>query len=266
MNNILYATISLGGMGLLLGLALAVCGKIFEVKVDERVPLIMEALPSANCGGCGYAGCSAYANAVVEGKAALTLCSAGGQECVDQISKIMGVAAEKAVRMTARVRCVGTDKQAINKYFYDGEHDCVSASRLGGGPKACASGCLGYGTCVSACKFDAIVMESGVAVIDESKCTGCGACVKSCPKKVIAMLPHASKVYVGCANTEKGGVVKNQCAIGCIGCRLCAKSCEAEAITIANNLATVDPEKCTNCRKCLEVCPKRVVRLRKLTK
>ncbi len=260
--NIVQAGAWLGAMGLAFGVTLGICAKYFAVETDERLPNILDALPMANCGGCGYAGCSAYATAVVSGKAAINLCNAGGQACADRLGAIMGVAVERQERQTARVMCAGTGNNAVNKYNYDGEPDCVSASMLGGGYKACTSGCLGFGNCVKACVFDAISIKDGVAVVNENNCTACGQCVKKCPKGIIALTPYDSKVYVACSNKEKGVVVKNECAVGCIACRLCVKNCPNGAITIENNLAKVDPTKCDDCRKCLEVCPKRIIRLR----
>ncbi len=262
--NILSATLSLSGLGLFLGVLLAVCAKVFEVHVDPRVTEITEALPGANCGGCGFSGCAAYANAVVGGGAPITACTVAEQSAIDQIAGIMGMESAAAVKQVARVMCAGSTQQALNKYFYDGAHDCVSASRLGGGPKQCTYGCLGYGTCKAVCMFDAIEISDGIAYINEDKCTGCGRCAEMCPKHVIQIMPRSCKVYVACNNMDKGGVVKNMCNVGCIGCKICEKNCEFQAITVNNNLAHIDANKCDNCRKCVEVCPKRVTKIRKV--
>jgi len=175
--DVLIPTAIVGGVGLLAGLGLSVASKKFEVKVDERVGLVREVLPGANCGACGQTGCDAFAEAVVEGKCKPNGCPVGGQEVADKIGEILGVKAEAAVAKVARVMCSGTYEACKQKYEYSGIEDCAAASVLFGGPSGCSYGCVGMGNCVRACPFDAIVLVNGVARVVESRCKACEMCV-----------------------------------------------------------------------------------------
>ncbi len=259
MMDILFPVILIGGMGLVFGVLLAVAAKAFAVKVDERIPKITEALPGANCGGCGYAGCAAYAAAIVKGEAKTNCCPSGGSAVAAKIAEIMGVDALDVVPMVARVMCSGTTDCAKTKYIYSGEMDCHSAMKLGGGPKLCSYGCIGLGSCIKACSNDAISIQNGVAVIDKDKCGACGQCVVECPKHIIELVRADVSYAVTCSSKDKGKKVRAVCSTGCIGCGICAKNCLAEAITIENNLAKIDPEKCANCGMCAEKCPQKVI-------
>ncbi|MBR5153167.1 MAG: RnfABCDGE type electron transport complex subunit B [Clostridia bacterium] len=259
MNQILLAVLIIGGMGLLFGALLGIAGKLFAVKVDERVPMILEILPGANCGGCGYAGCSAYANALAEGGVRPNMCPVGGTDAAEKISQILGVENDDKEKLVARVLCNGTPERALQKYIFDGPMDCYSANRLGGGEKICPHGCLGFGSCVKVCQFDAISIQNGVAVVDVEKCVACGACAKECPKKIIKILPAKSKYTITCKSVEKGKVTRHDCIVGCIGCGICAKNCPQEAITVKDNLAAIDPLKCINCGICMEKCPQHAI-------
>ncbi|MBQ3115180.1 MAG: RnfABCDGE type electron transport complex subunit B [Clostridia bacterium] len=257
---ILYAGITLGGIGLLCGLLLAVASKYLTVEVDERIEQINELLPGANCGGCGYAGCGAYATAVVEGNAPVDACVVCGNEVIKKISELIGVKAQGKEHKVAKVLCFGTTECAKNRYIYEGICDCDAAARLGGGFKACAYGCLGLGNCAKICPFDAIAIEDGVANVNPDKCTGCGKCTAVCPKNVIVLIPKTAKYYVSCASKNKGAEMKDKCSSGCIGCKICEKNCSAGAILVENNLAEIDYDKCTNCGLCAEKCPKKIIR------
>jgi len=260
-NGIIYAVLVLGITGAVFGLLLAVASRVFAVEVDERQEQIQECLPGANCGGCGYAGCAAYAAAIVGEGAPVTACAAGGAEVAAKIADIMGVAAGDMQRTVAHVCCSGTDEAAEKKFLYCGLDDCNAAMRLGGGqgPQVCPHGCMGLGTCVKACKFDAIHVIDGVAVVDREKCTGCMACRNACPKHIIAAVPYEAEVTVNCASTQKGAVVRHACQVGCIGCRLCEKACEFDAIHVTDNLAAIDYDKCTGCSKCAAKCPRHII-------
>lgn len=255
MSGILTAVIIVGGMGILFGILLGVASKIFAVKVDEKVPLIVEVLPGANCGGCGFAGCNAYATAIAEGKAKPNLCPVGGAKATEKISEILGVKAEVQDRIVATVMCNGTCDNAAVKYKFDGEADCYVAAHLGGGGKVCSSGCLGLGNCVKVCRFGAMSIVDGVAKVDREKCLGCGMCVKECPKQIIKLVKYKNKFAVLCQSKEKGKDTKKACSVGCIGCGICAKNCPKEAITIENNHAVIDEEKCVSCGICESKCP-----------
>ena len=258
MKEILYAVLVLGVMGALLGGVLAIASKVFAVKVDERLPKLTEALPGANCGGCGFAGCGAYAQAVLDGKAPIGLCAAGGAEAAKKMSEIMGVQAVEVEKTVAMVKCRG--KNHLAKGVYDGIADCRSAMFVtGNGPTACPSGCLGFGTCVSVCKFDAIHIVEGVARVDADKCTGCMQCVQVCPRKVIVPVSYDADIIVACSNHERGALTRKVCDVGCIGCHLCERQCDYDAIHVLHNLATIDYNKCVSCGRCAAVCPRHLI-------
>ncbi len=261
MMNIIYPVAVLSIMGAAFGLLLAIAAKVFSVEVDEREELIIGVLPGANCGGCGFPGCSGYAAAVVAGNAPVNKCAAGGQAVASQIAEIMGQEAGEMQRMVALVRCSGTEGHRATKFDYSGIDDCVAAMRLGGnqGPIQCVNGCIGLGTCVKACKFDAIHIVDGIAKVDHEKCTGCLACATACPKKIIGEVPYDANVTVPCGATAKGAVTRKQCDYGCIGCKICEKTCEFDAIHVVDNHAYIDYSKCTGCGKCAEKCPRKII-------
>lgn len=247
------------GLGLLMGALLALASKLFAVKKDEKAEAIKECLPGANCGGCGYSGCDAYAAAVSSGDAPVNKCSVGGAEAASKIAQIMGVDAGEQVRMRAQVMCSGTGEYAKKKYIYEGIDDCVAASKIGGGDKMCKNGCIGLGTCVRACPFDAIVVEDGVAAVDYSKCKGCGICVSACPKGIIKLIPFDAKHWVGCMSVDDGKNTRKVCDVGCISCKICQKNCPAGAINVDNFVASIDYDKCTGCDICTDKCPRHII-------
>ncbi|NDL67953.1 RnfABCDGE type electron transport complex subunit B [Clostridiales bacterium F-3ap] len=256
MNNIIFPALSLGGLGLLFGLGLGFAAKKFAVQVNPLVPKVRDALPGANCGGCGFAGCDAFAKAVVDGHAPLNGCPVGGGECATAIAAIMGMEVKQTAKTVAYVKCNGTCDKAKEKYVYEGVMDCVSANMLQGkGSKACEYGCLGLGSCIKACQFGAIDIVDGVAVILPEKCVACGMCVSACPKNLIEIVPDAMKVRVACSSFDKGKSVKDNCAVGCISCGLCQKNCPYDAIHVNNGLAKVDYDKCVQCGICVDKCP-----------
>ena len=258
MQNVLYAIAVLGGMGAIFGLVLAIASKVFAVKTDERLEPLIEALPGANCGGCGFSGCAGYAQAVLEGKARIGKCAAGGKECADAMAKIMGQEPVEMERMVAVVMCSGVD--AVPKGVYEGLHDCISASRVAGkGPMLCEYGCLGFGNCVERCKFGALSIVGGRAHVDREKCTGCMSCITVCPRHIIQAVPYSAPVTVPCSSTAKGPIVLKACGNGCIGCMKCVKTCEHDAIAVADGLARIDYAKCIGCGKCAEACPRHII-------
>lgn len=259
MNEIIIPVAIVGGTGLLFGCLLAFASIIFKVTKDDRIEMIEEALPGANCGACGFAGCSAYAAAVVEQGASVSCCSVGKDPVAKKIAAIMGKTAEKVEPKTAKVMCAGTCGIAEDKYEYAGIADCVAAAKLAGGAKTCPNGCLGLGSCISVCKFGAISIRDGIAFIDENKCTACGQCLKKCPKHIIAFVPASNKVWVPCMNTEKGAQTNKYCKTGCIGCKICEKSCPSDAIKVIDNHAVIDYEKCISCGLCADKCPKKLI-------
>ena len=266
--EIVIAIAVLGALGLVFGLVLAAASKIFYVETDPRLEALNATLPGANCGGCGYAGCGGYAEAVLKGDAPIGNCASGGNECAMAMAQIMGVKAETVVRKVALVRCSGhrsVDESgkamgARQKGEYEGFKDCLAASKVGGrGPLVCKFGCLGFGNCTKACKYDAIHIVDGVAQVDKEKCTGCMACAQACPRDLIIPVEYDRHVIIACASHAKGAVTVRGCTQGCIGCGLCTKICPEEAITVDSNLAVIDYSKCTSCGLCAQVCPKHLI-------
>jgi len=270
MESILYAIAILGGLGLIFGTVLAIASKVFYVETDPRLDKLNECLPGANCGGCGYAGCGGYAEAVLNGEAPIGRCASGGNECAQEMAAIMGVEAAEVTRKVALVRCSGEKsydkdgnltKGARVKAEYEGFHDCLAASKVGGnGPLSCKFGCLGYGSCVKACKYGAMSVVNGVAKVDEDLCVGCMACATACPRNLIVAVEPDRNVVIACASLAKGAVTTRGCTVGCIGCSLCKKICPKDAITIERNLARIDYSKCDNCGLCATVCPKHLIK------
>ena len=260
MTGILIPALIVGGTGLFIGVFLGVAGKKFAVEVDEREEAILGCLPGSNCGGCGYAGCASLAKAIAEGEAPVSQCPVGGAPVAEAIAAIMGQEVGANARKVAYVKCAGTCEKAKQKYDYSGIEDCIMANMLqNNGPKACTYGCLGMGTCVKACPFDAIHIVDGIAQVDKEICKACGKCVAACPKKLIELVPYDQKYLVKCNSKDKGKDVLSVCSIGCIGCKMCEKVCESDAIHVLNNVAYIDSEKCTSCGKCAEKCPKKVI-------
>ena len=270
MFDILIAIGILGGLGLIFGLVLAAASKVFYVETDPRLDQLNECLPGANCGGCGYAGCGGYAEAVLNGEAPIGKCASGGNECAQAMAAIMGVKAEAVTRKVALVRCSGEKRYdssgnlvagAKLKAEYEGFMDCIAASKIGGnGPLSCKFGCLGFGTCTKACKYDAISIVNGVAKVNEDRCVGCMACAAACPRNLIVPVEPNRNVVIACASLAKGAVTTRGCTVGCIGCGLCKKICPKDAITIEKNLAVIDYTKCDNCGLCATVCPKKLIK------
>ncbi len=259
-TGILTAAAVVGIIGILIGLFLGLAGIRFKVSVDEREEAVLAALPGNNCGGCGYPGCSGLAAAIVKGEAQTNGCPVGGTVVATKIADIMGVAAEETTKKVAFVHCIGDCDKTQTDYSYFGAEDCRMLQYVpGGGPKSCNNGCLGYGTCVKACKFDAIHIENGVAVVDKEKCTACGMCAAVCPKKLISMIPYDAKQVVACSSTEKGPVTMKACQVGCIGCGICVKNCPVDAVKVEDFHAIIDQEKCTGCGTCATKCPKKVI-------
>lgn len=264
MNFILIAVIVLGGIALISAVILYVCSKKFAVHEDPRIGQVSAILPGANCGGCGYPGCSGMASALVKGADAGSIdglfCPVGGSDVMGQVADLLGMAVANTEPKVAVVRCNGTCELRPRIAVYDGLKTCTAVNSCGAGETGCGYGCLGCGDCVNACAFGAITMnqETGLPEVDEEKCTSCGACVKACPRNIIELRKKGIKnrrVYVRCVNKDKGAIAMKTCKAACIGCGKCEKECKFDAIKIENNLSYIDPEKCRLCRKCVEACP-----------
>jgi electron transport complex protein RnfB len=252
----IYAAVVLLALGAAFGVALAIAAKYLAVWRDPRVEEITGILPNANCGGCGFPGCSGYAEAVVEGKAKPGACGPGGCEVAKKIAAVLGVDAGDSVRRVAVLCCVGPTKE--DRFQYYGLQDCRAANlmALQGGFRACMYGCLGLGTCARSCPFGAIVMSDKVPVVDIEKCTGCGTCVRICPRHLFKLQRVDRPVLVRCVSPLKGKEAMESCERGCITCRKCERTCPVKAISIVNDVAVIDPDKCTVCGKCVEACPR----------
>ncbi len=260
MIAIIAAIIVMGGLGVVFGCLLAFASEKFAVEVDPRQTQIRGVLPGANCGGCGFPGCDNYAEACVTGKAPLNCCVAGGAPVAAKIADIMGVAASTAEPVVAFVRCQGSKSKTSKNCIYIGNIDCQSASVVPGrGPEACSFGCMGFGTCTKACKFDAIHVIDGVAKVNRDKCVGCKACSEACPRGIITMVPKAKKVHVACSNPMPGPFVRKVCTAGCIGCQMCVKACPKQAISMKGAVAVIDPAKCVSCGLCATKCPVKAI-------
>jgi Na+-translocating ferredoxin:NAD+ oxidoreductase subunit B len=259
--TIIYTVITLGAIGSSAAVILYFVAQKFKVYEDPRIDEVEGALPGANCGGCGYAGCRAFAEACVkEGDLRDLYCPVGGNDCMGGVAKILGLEAVKKDPRVAVLRCNGTCEHRPKINNFDGAATCAIIHATYSGETACRYGCLGCGDCCTVCDFDALHMDpvTGLPVVDEDKCTACGACVRECPKDLFELrkkLPKHRKIYVACRNEDKGPVNKKACAVACIGCSKCFKVCEYDAITMGNNLAFIDSDKCKFCRKCAPVCP-----------
>ncbi len=247
-------------VGLVFGLVLAFANKKFAVEVNPLIHIVEDILPKGQCGSCGFAGCMAYAEAVViNPDVEPNLCIPGKAPIAKLVAELTGKKAAEIEPKVAFVKCAGSVSKAKKAYEYKGVQDCVAASLLQGGPKGCQYGCLGFGTCVKNCPFDAMTMsDEGLPIIDDQKCTGCGKCETVCPKRVIELVPLGIHVALNCNSHDKGVKARKLCSVGCIGCGLCVKNCPHNAIKIENNLAVVDPEICVSlCSEntCLYKCP-----------
>lgn len=242
-------------IGLIASVILVIAAKVMALPADELFDSIRAELPGANCGACGYAGCDDYAKAVAHDGAKTNLCVPGGGDVTAAISAAMGVAAEAAEAKYAVVHCSGNCYATDSVMDYQGKQSCAACNFFYQGKGSCSHGCLGYGDCINVCQYGAISIVDGIAVIDKGLCVGCGMCAKACPNHLIEVIPASSTIYVGCSSHDKGVFTRKVCKNGCIGCKKCEKGCEAGAITVTDNLAHIDPEKCTNCGTCVENCP-----------
>lgn len=248
-------------IGLAAGALLVLCAKMFFVESDETVAQITEALPGANCGACGFSGCEGYAAAVAKGDAEPNMCRPGGSDSAKKIAGILGVDAKASERMVAYVRCNGCNGATEDRYIFKGTMSCAATERFYNGKGTCRSGCDGLGDCVRACRFDAISIVDGVAVVDRAKCTGCGMCAAVCPNKLIVLIPEGQRHAVRCFNSDSGKIARDVCKNSCIGCKICEKKCPSGAVKVENDHAVIDHSKCTNCGECANACPRKCIEM-----
>ncbi len=257
LSTVYTTLIVLAALGIVFGVALAIVASRFVVKVDPKVEQVRETLPGANCGACGFAGCMGYAEAVVGNPdVAASMCAPGKSPVAEKIAMITGKKAEKVDPKIARVFCQGGTSLTQRKFIYTGVQDCTAAVLAAGGDKSCEYGCLGFGTCMRACPFDAITMSAdNLPLINPEKCTACGKCVAACPKQVIELAQASKAVVISCHSRDKGADTKKKCQVGCIACGICVRTCPVDAIKIDNNLARIDHSKCIVCGLCVKKCP-----------
>ncbi len=258
---VIYTILTISTIGVIAAIILFLAAKKFHVIEDPKIDDIEDALPSANCGGCGYPGCRNFAEACVKAENLDDLfCPVGGNDIMKDVADILGKEAVEKAPQLAVIRCSGSFEYRPRINNYDGAANCTVVSNLYSGETGCQYGCLGLGECVDACTFDAMYMDekTGLPVVIQDKCTACGDCVRACPKDIIELRNQGKKdrrIFVSCINEDKGGIAKKNCGVACIGCTKCEKECKFDAITIENFLAYIDYNKCVLCRKCVSVCP-----------
>jgi RnfABCDGE-type electron transport complex B subunit len=260
--DILIPVLTLGFLGLVFGVGLALASKKFSVASDPRLEKIHGLLPGSNCGACGGAGCFGFAEALLSGKTSVDACRVSNEKAKEQIAKLLGKKLEKKVKTIATLHCNGGTK-VKDRFLYKGIQDCVAANLVLGGQKECVWGCLGFGTCVEVCPFGAIKMsDEDLPIVDKNKCKACNKCIVICPKKLFSLVSVTHNVYVACSSHDLGKDTKAVCPVGCIACKLCEKACNFDAIHVIDNLAVIDYNKCTSCGECVKVCPMKTILIR----
>lgn len=266
-QTIIITIVSLSGLGAVAAMILYVVARQFKVETDPRIDEIEEVLPATNCGGCGQPGCRAFAEALAKAPDISDMhCPVGGNDVMKQVGQILGVEVKEKDPYIAVVKCSGSFEHRKKTNVYDGAPNCTVASMLYGGDTGCAYGCVGLGECVDACDFEAMYMDekTGLPVVIEDKCTACNACVKACPKDIMELWPRGRKnrrIFVACINEEKGGIAKKYCSVACTGCEKCVDVCRYDSVSVENNLAVIDPEKCKLCKECVYVCPSDIIHM-----
>ena len=257
--NILLPVLVLGALGIIFGLWLGFVQKLFFIKKDPRIEHIFSLLPGSNCGACGLAGCYGLAGALAKGEVKSITCPIVHEKEREDIAKILGITVSETEKRVATLICGGGTKCKDN-FQYHGIEDCNIATLVMNGPKACSFGCIGFGSCVKSCSFNAIRMgKNGLPEIDSERCTGCGKCIKVCPKEILVLAPLKKVYSIMCNSHDKGPDVIKACKVGCIACGKCVKLCPVDAIELKDNVAVIDYEKCTNCGQCIEACPTKAI-------
>ncbi len=241
LSTILISVASMGGLGLIFSAGLSIADKKLHVEEDPRIAQVIDALPGANCGGCGLPGCAKFAECVVTGEMSPSGCPVCSEEAIFEISSILGIEAEKSERMIARVFCQGGEAETAKKGVYQGIETCLAATFAGGGDKLCSYGCIGFGDCVESCPFDAMYMnDNGLPVVIDEKCTGCGNCVEACPRDLIELHPESHRLFVLCKNHDSPKESRKICTRACVGCGICARLAGESNMVMDNNLAVIN--------------------------
>ena len=259
--GIIDAVILVGSLGLFCGLVLSIAAHYLSIRENPQIEEILNLLPNANCGACGYTTCRDYAKAISTGAESASLCKMGGPETAQKIAAYMGIESPVEERKVAVVLCAGDDSAAKRKFLYNGIADCAAANLIGGGDKVCPYGCLGLGTCDRVCPVGAIEITSArLAVVYPEKCIGCGLCVSACPRHLIKLVPADRTIHVLCSSRETGAQVREKCSVGCIGCTLCTKI--TDAIKMDGALAIVDYDKPLTDEAVILKCPQHTIQKR----
>jgi electron transport complex protein RnfB len=258
------SVIVISSLGILFGIGLGIASKKLHIEHDEKVEMIMEILPGANCGACGQPGCMGYAENIVLHDGDISLCSPGGQDIIDKIADIMGKeTVQKGEAQVAHVMCKGDNEIVKKTAEYPGIKDCNAANMINSGNKECPYGCLGYGSCATICKFNAIIMSNkGLPIIDEEKCTACGECVDICPKNIISLIPKSAYYFIECSSQDKGPRVRKYCKVGCISCTICVKQNEGNGIEMKDNLPEINYAEFKGDKTTAEKCPPKTISVR----
>jgi len=257
----------LGCIGLFFGVGLAIAAHKFAVETNPLIEEVLESLPLAQCGGCGYPGCEGYAIAVVnDPDVPPNLCFPGKEAVAERVAELTGKKMAAVEDQIALVRCSREEGKVSHKHEYIGFASCTAANLGFGGPSKCSYACIGLGECAQACPFDAIEMIDNFPVVNPDKCVSCGICVRTCPKKIIELQTLKARVYVPCSTKDLGKNVKAVCEVGCIGCKICVKSCPAGVISYEDNNVVIDHKACveygSSCEEvCVAKCPRNILRL-----
>ncbi len=263
---ITVSVITLFGLGFVAAALLAISSRVLHVEEDPRIEVVNEALPGANCGGCGYAGCEGYAAAVVHNpEVPPNLCCAGGPDVSTNVAELTGKAMGDAEPMVAFRRCTKVEGNVATKFDYHGFQSCRAAAYVQDGPDACRFSCLGFGDCVEACPFDAMWIEERLVHIDPDKCTSCGTCIRTCPNAILELVPLRARVMIFCSTQDKAKAVMDVCKAGCINCGMCIKKCPADAISTQDGRIHIDHKTCLAygpaCEEiCVAKCPRNILR------
>jgi Na+-translocating ferredoxin:NAD+ oxidoreductase subunit B len=266
MDLIVTSIVVLASLGLVASALLAASSKLLYVEEDPRVDAVTEALPGANCGGCGYAGCEGYAVAVLYNPdVAPNKCCAGGPEVTEKVAQLSGKAAGESERLVAFRRCDRVAGNVKQKFAYEGIQTCRAAKMVGDGPYACSYSCYGFGDCMRACPFNGMRIRNGMVYTNPGLCTACGSCVRACPNSVLELIPEDARVMVFCSSRDKAKDVAAVCEVGCISCSKCVKKCPAQAISIKDNRIHIDHRMCREYGKacgevCVVSCPRKILR------